>query len=212
VAGGFGGGSLALDYSHSGEKLSVTGTSAIDLRRYVSVKDTSGDYFCNFSATVALGPHTRLSVAASSEYSSVSRFSSVPGLGLVPANDVMGAIAFSDQRRFASATNVGLRRALNSRSGVYVRGNYVYSDTAGIDFDRQAWGAGGGYDRQVTQRFRLNLGYDYEETSFGTGAGMRRTVANNVNLGFNYVRPLSFSRRTTVGTSSIPLSPRSRAC
>lgn len=97
-----------------------------------------------------------------------------------------------------SATGGTIRRELNSRSWLYAEASYLRTTADGTDFDRDTRRIGGGYSRQMTSRLTLNAGYDYYVSVYGDPQAGRRTIVNDVNLGVNYIWPLSFSRRTTV--------------
>jgi len=196
VAGNFAGGWGMLDYYRPGERLSLSGNFAADIRRYLPVDRTTRDFTGNFAMDVG-NRRTRVIAAQSIEYGSLFRFSALPGLGGGPGDPTAGDYALTDRTRVTSATSATVRHDLDSRSQLFAEGSYLKTLAEGTDYDRETRRIGGGYSRVVTNRFNLVIGYNYYENLYGATAA-RRTVVNDLNLGANYVWPLSFSRRTTV--------------
>jgi hypothetical protein len=82
------------------------------------------------------------------------------------------------------------------------RYNYGYRTNNFDDrlFESSAHSAGADYSRRVSRYGTLRLGYGYRAVGYRVNAE-RDVTMHNINIGGAYARPLSFSRRTTVGVS-----------
>lgn len=103
-------------------------------------------------------------------------------------------VALRQVLRSASAASV--TRAFGSRSSVSF--NYAFRHTGfpdgGPSLTTQR--GGGQYDRQLTRSASLRLGYGYRQ--FTLAETNEATGVHDINVGINYQKALSFSRRTTL--------------
>lgn len=163
---------------------------------------------------IALGRRSSLQLLQQAIYSRYYRFQLFPSeLGA----DDDGALAGDpDLELFARtalrySTGVGLEHRLTQRSSLaanYTFGQVDYQDDRFADWRSHA--ASFGYNHRLSTNASLNLGYGYR-TAMATGSERRPRELHDLNIGVDYSRALSFSRRTSVrfGTgSSITVSER----
>lgn len=154
-----------------------------------------------------------------------SGFDSTAGVAPIPSVDYQ----ISEQMQLVSSTSGGTTYRLSRRSALSADLSYGFSDApATSDGQFRRWSAGGGYSYQRTRYLTLNAGYGYsaswdsgnptEESPMGEGLpgesltsdgptsenlrGEQSPRTYNLDLGMNYSRPLSFSRRTRVSFAS----------
>ena len=100
-------------------------------------------------------------------------------------------------------TSANLTRSLTSRSNFNLLGTFRYSDLSRIagGQDLRAYSAGGRYLYNLSRNATLHLGYIYREGQYTYVASAQSTVAHDIDVGVDYHKPLSFSRRTHVDFS-----------
>jgi hypothetical protein len=99
-------------------------------------------------------------------------------------------------------TSVGFSHSFGSRSSLSFTYNHHYVDYLEDEFAGwRSQGAGIHYDRRLTAHATLNLGYGYNVGSSIDGERRDREV-HNLNVGLNYSRALSISRRTSISFST----------
>lgn len=94
------------------------------------------------------------------------------------------------------ASGASVTQTLSSRSSLsfnYSLRHTRFPDGAPDVTNQQG---GGQYDRQITRGASLRLGYGYRQ--FGVASPNGQTGVHDINVGVNYQRALSFSRRTTL--------------
>ena len=100
-------------------------------------------------------------------------------------------------RSYAYGTGVNLEHTINSRTALS-----FYGDGRRVNFvgngenSSSVMSAAGRVAYSVKQGAALRLGYMYREGSYSTAL---RAVEHNLEIGMTYVRPLSATRRWTVG-------------
>jgi hypothetical protein len=183
--------------------------SAASVAGYLVDQDRSVSPHANLNGTmrVALGRHRSLTVGQSVVYSRFYRFLLFPGVG--GGDDDGVAIGDPDLELFARTalrygTNVGFNQALGSRSSLSAGYSYGYTDYRDGDVaDWRYHRASIGVDRRLTANATLALGYGYQTSEqVNDVAGRDSREVHNINVGVNYSRALSFSRRTSLSFST----------
>jgi hypothetical protein len=196
-----------LDFqTHGGRvQLGITAGSSLryyqDLSLYAAASHTAG-----VGMTAALTPKTSLSIGQSLGYSPAlfnGLFASVaaptPGNAAPPSsNYLLGAQSFS------SATTVGLTHKFTPRAALLLTGSYHYdhftADIPGYS-DVQSQEGGGRFTYSMSRGVHLRLGYTYKQ---GRYIGSPQTIEHNADIGVDYVRVLSRTRKTTIAFSLGP--------
>lgn len=204
VAGAFVGGSAGLNYLWTRRQSLFAAIASADIRDYPSM---DVPLFQSYSASVngQFGIGTRLTVDLRQDatHSSFYRLDFGPRTGLAPSEQPAARPASSDQSLSASATYgfvsaASVTQTLSSRSTLeygYARRQTHY-DTDGHDFLMNRGDIT--FRRNMTRYMTLRLGYGYQRADYGSGLP---TTIQDIDAGFDYSRPLSFSRRTRVGFS-----------
>jgi hypothetical protein len=101
---------------------------------------------------------------------------------------------------------VNLRQTLTRRTSLFLSYSKAYSDSSAYQFSYSNDSAAGGYLFQVNNNLGLRFGYGYMEGRFQDGSN--RYTNQNFDVGVNYTKALSVSRRTTFsfGTGSTAIS------
>lgn len=88
---------------------------------------------------------------------------------------------------------------VGTRSSFTIDGGYTKRRSDLAAFDMEIRNAGVGFDHRFTRNASLELGYTYIEGDHGTGLATR---AHNIDVGVDYRRPLTQTRRTFVSFST----------
>jgi hypothetical protein len=104
---------------------------------------------------------------------------------------------------------VTFNRELSRRTAFYAGYNFTQGDTAYGNGRFTSQGANAGVRWSLTRNLGLRTGYGYQTATYGVDA---RTLGyHNIDVGVDYNKALSFSRRTTLsfgtGTSALTDGP-----
>nr|AHN98018.1 fungal specific transcription factor domain-containing protein [uncultured bacterium lac193] len=206
VAGSYGGGAGTLSYLVRGNRSSfgVAGTSQLRVYR-ASVAPAGTMQSLLMTATVPLARRVTLNIRQGVQYSPYYQLSIMPDLPSQDAPDVAAVdLVNVDQSvtavdTWGSTTAVSAAQELGRSSTMRYEYGYRLTDFAEGPDDRHGQNAGVSFSRRMTRYATLRLGYEYQTAE--SRGGLNRTQVHNLDLGGGYSRPLSFSRRTTVGFS-----------
>jgi hypothetical protein len=198
---------LQNDFQYSWKnRQSQFGASAAAITRYYTdagkVKSLSQNLATGF--TTRFGQRTSLSVNQTAAHSPSDL------LGLFPRVMVSepGSLApldpdysMSDYEFYSYGTSAGVGIGLTRRSSVSVGADYGYYDFVDETDSRRdttSYGLQGQFTRAIGRRSTTSVQYQYRTGDFGYGGGAQ-TVEQGVNVGVEYVRPLSATRQASVG-------------
>jgi hypothetical protein len=212
-SGAYSGAHAALTYSfsRSGRRASVgaIGSAQANYYRFGEVNAVTPHYHGGVNGRLSLGRSTNLNGSQRvvlSENHRLLFFPLLSGSHLIDSDDEDGAVAADpdlelfQQRSLRHTTNVSLSHQLGRRSSLDVGYRRYYIDfIEGHRPDFRTQGASVSFDHRLTSHATLTLGYAYRD---GRSAADRRRAVHNVNLGLNYSRALSLSRRTRLGFST----------
>jgi hypothetical protein len=209
--GTFGGATANLTYSHQGDRVSLglNGGSAVSYQR-ASQEPFTAAYNVGAYTGLTLDSRTTLSVGQSVSFSPYYR--SVFGVQIDPTQTDPATVSPADYGVFRAdswtyVTTAGMSRRIDTRSSLdfSYRLRMVDFRANGLGVSEQHVGAK--YNRDVSQRVRLHAGYMYQlgssdftarpDTTSNDAVGL-----HHIDIGVNYSRPLSLSRRTTVNFST----------
>jgi hypothetical protein len=214
-AGGFyTGASGDLDYTRIREKFTLHAGGSGELRYYELFDDTTTSLAAHAATAFRLGRRNSISATQTVSRTELYRMAGLPGLEAAGSTPVADAeFNINPRTRLASLSFVSYSHELTGTSRLTADYTYrsaqtsalpidVIGDTAG-ELDLQVHAGGASYERQMGRHSRLNLGYHRESAVYEAEDGSQRNVLiNNLNIGGGYVRPLSFSRRTTISLSA----------
>jgi len=128
----------------------------------------------------------------------------VPAVGdvIAPATDY----ALNSERSWAYTTNASLSQRLTPRATLSFNSDVRYTDFMGhaAGFTNLlAHDAGGRFTYAVSRDIKLRFGYTYRDTNYSR---VQQVSEHDLDTGIEYSRPLSRSRRATVGFGLGPTS------
>jgi hypothetical protein len=110
--------------------------------------------------------------------------------------------ALHNRESYSTTTNLGLRRTFGRRGSIDFSSGYqktMFKGAASVARDVISYHAGGGLGYPMGRNAVLRLGYTYRHAQY---AGLARPSQHDIDLGVDYDRPLSRSRRTRLGFSA----------
>jgi hypothetical protein len=108
-----------------------------------------------------------------------------------PEPDVDYSVVANNSFRYG--VSGGAEVEVGSRSTFNVEAGYSRRSSDLVAFANEVRNAGVGFNHRFTGNARLELGYSYIDGNHGSGLATR---AHNLNIGVNYRRPLTQTRRT----------------
>jgi hypothetical protein len=206
--GTFGGATASLTYSHRGDRVSfgLSGGSAVSYQRTSSEPFIAAYNMGAFSG-VTLDNRTTINVGQTVLFSPYYR--SVFGVQIDPTQTDPATGSPADYGVFRADswtyhTTARMTRRLGVRStfDVNYRLRLVDFKTNALGVNQQDVGAH--YGRELSQHATLRAGYRYQvgTSDFTLQAHNEPVALHYIDLGVNYSRPLSLSRRTTVSFST----------
>jgi hypothetical protein len=204
--------SPAVTYASRGERRRVQfGLSAASNVRYYGdlheILVTSHSAGIGVSAQLARG--TALFINQSASYAPAYLYGLFANLaapavgdGIAPASDYQ----VNAERSYAFATAASLSQKLSTHSTVSFNSDVRYTDFVGRApgfVNMYGYDAGGRWTYASSENIKMRLGYAYRDTQY---SGVQRIGEQNLDIGVDYTRPLSRTRRATVGFSLTPTS------
>jgi hypothetical protein len=215
TSGPLAGGTVGLVYRYDGRRFDFGTNIDTSARYYPQQQDlTSGAYYGGIGMNIDLTRRTRLGLNQTIGYQPFYQLSLFPSLQdpilggvLVPSN--LDYVA-SRSSGWIYDSSVSLDRQLGRRSqvsGFYRRSvsDFDVSTTSGSPaFDVDYQYGGFRFTRDLARGIALRVGYAYRTGNFANAEGGPDDTAeaHEIDLGVNYARQLSFSRRTTFSFST----------
>jgi hypothetical protein len=216
TSGSLAGVTAGLVYRYDGRRFDFGANVDTSARYYPQQQDlNSGAYYGGIGMNIELTRRTRLGLNQNIGYQPVYQLSLFPNLG----DPVLGAPPVPSNLDYAASrssgwiydSGVSLDRQLSRRAQVsafYRRGMSdfdVSSTTDSPAFDVNYQSGGFRFTRDLARGVALRVGYTYRTGDFQNAvddADDSATDAHEIELGVNYGRQLSFSRRTTFSFST----------
>jgi hypothetical protein len=205
----------SVSYSAQGRRGILGASLGSSLRYYPSqLEPYVQSHGANVGGSVRLGSRTSLSGGQSLTYQPFTFLALLPVLapasvdGGPDAGDLGASVprgSFLDQATsraeyLAYSTNAAFGHQLSSRVTFYSSYVLQRSDTAFLGGSFSSQSGRGGFDLRLTRGLSARLGYMVQDARLV--GGTRGVRMNNADIGLNYNRALSFSRRTTLSFSS----------
>jgi hypothetical protein len=208
-------GQAGITFAKPGRRLSFGASGGSAFRSFQGFS-SSLVWSHNASVGLAWSPRPRLSLQTNgyANYSPYQQFAVFPAgqqqqLGQTALPTLNYGTSAHDVWSYQSQTMVSYD--LDQRSSVAFGYDLGYVDYEGSTFDLLRLSLNGRYRRGVTRNLALKAGYSYQHGNYQAvvpiGA-VNLFRAHNIDVGVDYARSLSFSRRTTLsfGTGSIVLN------
>ena len=200
-----------ISYSRARRRASFTASEASSVRYYPG---QTIDHIVGHSASAAVGAsfndRTRLSASHQVSYQPYT-FASLfpqsfdPTLQLAPVTSPALELAANKKQFLQNTSSIAFNRELTRRSSFYAGYNFSQGDTPYNTERYTNQGANAGLRWSLTRNLGLRTGYGYQEARYGLGT--RTLRYHNLDIGLDYSRALSFSRRTTLtfgtGTTAV---------
>jgi hypothetical protein len=204
VAGQYVGGSAALNYLWTRRQSLFAATASGDIRKYPTLDvPLFQSYAASVNGQFAMGRRFTVDLRQDATHSSFYQLGFAPRAGASPSEQPVTLPPSADQGLSGSASSgfvsaATLTQTLDSRSTLeysYVRRQTHY-ESDGRDFLLNRGNVA--FRRGLTRYSTLRLGYGYQQADYGFTDPI---VIQDIDVGIDYARPLSFSRRTRVGFS-----------
>jgi hypothetical protein len=197
----------SVDFVSAGDRLKLIATASSNARYYSAVHETlMTNESAGFGFDARLSPDTSVVFNqgvshAAALLSGLFTPATSPAAGDVAAsgsNNSLSAI-----RSFAYATTASVNRRVGRRSSLLFTSNLQYTLSApGSGYpDLRSRDAGGVFNYSVTRGVGVRMGYTFRQ---GEYSGSPRSTEHNLDLGFNYNKPLSATRKATLAFSVGP--------
>ena len=201
-AGQFGDATSVLTYLFQGQRRSFNVSATSNLRYYPNLADPlAQSHSLAAGASVPVGAWT-FAGTQSLHYSSFYHF--VPGVPTLAPNGGAGPVTadsgVAELETISLDTALDVTQAFGPRNSIRYHFNRRSIDTRALDRQLVTMGGGAAYRRAMTRYGGLRIGYSYQQAQYSRGQ-LEPSRMHNIDSGFDYERPLSFSRRTTVGFS-----------
>jgi hypothetical protein len=150
--------------------------------------------------TTRFGSGTTLSVNQGLTYAPALLYGLLAGVTAPTLGDAVpqaGNYALDREGSYASASAVMLTQRLTSRADLTFMSTYATTKFTGVNTqyqDVEVADGGGRFTYSLSRDLRLRLGYTYRASQF---KGSPQTTEQNLDIGIDYVRPLSKTRKTT---------------
>jgi hypothetical protein len=199
----------ALAYQIRSNKLEFSARSGADSRHYRADQSIEAvSYDGNIAFAADLTPRLKVGASVNAAYSPRFQFSLLPIAGDISPDIAPPLLDYGvtaeKTLNYAMGANATLKVSRRSSFNASVsRGVYSLLDNNSAMHTRMF---GGGYSYSATRHTTLRIGYGESTSQYPlvTGSRPRRYTQRIYDVGVNYSRPLSMSRRTTFsfGTGS----------
>lgn len=210
TGGYYSGATVGLEYERRGRRFSLGSDLGSSFRYYPRLQDLNGaSPYVSLSLNATMGSVT-LAASQRLEYTPYYSLSFTPAIptGIVPGEEIHSGglsgggdgnrVALDQRKAYGFNTSVGLTQKFNQRNSlaaVYWLHRRDFTSLSQADLSTQRGSLT--YRHQVTRYAALRLGYGLEQGKYQGGrAAAPDTRMHLLDIGADYRRPLSFSRRT----------------
>ncbi len=193
-----------LNYSLNRTRVTFGATLASSVRHFpdLDAKKTLATHVGTVGATFELNPRTRLTASQSVGYQPFVTLGLFPELaepGIGAAEPVAQDVSAGLGAYLSYGSAVSFSRRLTRRLGLEFGYDYQLTDFEGAESNFTAQRGNGRLTYELARGLGARMGYGYSQGQlFGRDAG-RGLSGHNLDLGVDFNRALSFSRRTTLG-------------
>jgi hypothetical protein len=193
-----------LGLNRQGRRTQFGGSVGTDTRYYADQERLIGvNQYADLSLGATFARRTMLSVRQGVSYSPAYFSGLFPSLGVDVPGDISakgGDFATSTQNALSLETTGTVTHGISRRGTLsflsYFR-RTTFDEGTGYD-DLLSYSVGGRYQQQVSRYTSLKFGYAYREVQYGLQATTGTTTVHDIDLGIDYDRALSVSKRTKV--------------
>lgn len=201
LSGGNGGGSVRVAGANGGPKgrYAVDGTTSSVY--YPSSDELLTDTNLILSGTRRIAQHTEISAAQTMLYAPYYGIGLFPSIGSYGGTDVSSAYVPTTDASTQTAeifryfVTTQLLHTISNKSDVSAHYSLSRNDVLQATDSNYQQEVGGRFQRRLNRSLGYHLGYDYGTMRYGGPFG---AALNTFDIGLDFDRALSFSRRTTV--------------
>jgi hypothetical protein len=207
-SGGYGSGSLSLDYTKKAGGASFDFSGGTSYRYYRSLEELNGfNSFASIGLSAKLSAKTDLRLSESLSYTPYYSFTGVPGLrppgpGDIVPNNPDNPLA--EEPAWSAYSSASIVRRLSPRSSLSGDYTFSYTDYSSRDLPYRNWSAGGEYSYRLSTRASARGLYHYRRGVSGLYYQNQPIDTQEMQAGFSYTKRLSPSRTMTM---SVTLGP-----
>jgi hypothetical protein len=212
-SGGFGSGSISLDYTKKAGRASFDVSGGTSYRYYRSLEELNGfNSFAGIGLSAKLSAKTDLRLSESVNYTPYYSFTSLPGLrppgpgDIVPSNPDNPLAEEPAVSAYSAATITQRLTPRSSLSGDYY---FNYTDYSNRDLPYRNWSAGGDFGYRLSTRTSVRALYHYRRGVSGLYYKYQPIDTQEIQVGFSYSKRLSPSRTMVLGVTVGPSIYRS---
>ena len=206
VGGFFTAASASLNYARPGERVGFGASGGATYRYYRGFERLTGpSYYGGAGISTTFGK-TAFALNQSATYSPLYYFGVFPVLGTPPPGQVplpSPDSAVGQLEAVTLNTNVSANTELSSRSSLEFQYDFQTEVFSGDVSTVRSQHASAGYRRSLTRNAGLRIGYGYREGRYSlVESGQGPTRQHDLDIGVDYRRSLSLTRRVTFGFST----------
>jgi hypothetical protein len=190
-----------------GRRVQFAGMGGTNARYYSDFGEWLGTTTFGTAALAAqLAEQTTISVTQNVSYAplSLNLFTALPSAGLIDPVPPTSDYATTEQKSYTYTSALTFTHGLSSRTAVSFKSDYRYADYKGILpglTELRSYDAGARLLHNLDKNVTLRLGYTFRNAQYLAG---RESLENTVDVGLDYARPLSASRKMLLSFSVGP--------
>jgi len=212
-SGGFGSGTVSLDYTRRAGRATFDFSGGTGYRYYRSLEEANGfNSFLSVGITARLSPRTDLRLSATGNYTPYYSFTPTAGIRPPAAGDIVPNNPDNPLAQVSTinaSSSAALTRNLTSRSSLSADYNFTYTHYSNNNLPYQNWAAGGGYSYRLSPRASFTSAYHYRRGVSGLYQGNQPIDTQDMQFGLTYTKRLSPSRTMSLGFTVGPSVYRS---
>jgi opacity protein-like surface antigen len=208
IRGFYEGAQAGLAFNKPGQRASFHASGDVAVNHYHQGRhDYSPNYVAAAGTSIRLTQRSQLGIDGFVGYAPEYRlglFASPTNLGALdnPFDTVGADYDLYPLKSYRSAFSVGYGRSIGSRSSLSASYSVALANYVGSDLDYLTQGAGLSFAHPLTRNMSAHLGYRYSVAEYTHLAGYQTQPIHNVDVGVDYGRALSVSRRTQLRFST----------
>jgi hypothetical protein len=190
-----------------GRRVQFAGTGGTNARYYSDFGEWLGTTTFGGAALAAqLAERTTMSISQNVTYAPVSLnlFTALPSSSLLNPVPPTSDYATTEEKSYTYTSALAMSQGITSRTSVAFKSDFRYADYQGPQLnlnELRSYDAGVRLLHNLDKNVTLRLGYTFRNAQYLTG---RESLENTVDVGVDYTRPLSASRKMLLAFSVGP--------
>jgi hypothetical protein len=191
-----------IDAAFRGKRVQFSATGSSSERYYQSLDRVIGvSQTAAAGVTIVVDRSTTVVFNQGISYAPVQLYALFASVAPATLSDIVPTSDYqtTSEHYRAYATTMSVTHSLGDRSSFSINGDYRYTTFLGNApgfFNQPAADGGGKWTYAVRRDLRLRLGYTYRHTQYSPSI---RPNEHDFDFGVDYIRPLSATRRATMG-------------